>query len=1060
MLSTNDPGYRTTWFTALSFSALLIMALMAAITAHPAHAQESRTVTGTVVDAETGEDLPGVNVRVIDTTIGTTTDFEGTYEIEVPADADSLAFSFLGYAAEQVAIDDRSVIDVSLTPVALEAEGIVVTALGIERGERELGYSVQSIDGDALAEANVVDISGLLSGRVAGLDVKQAGSGPGGSSNLVLRGNQSLAQDNQALIVLDGIPINNSQFQPADRFGGFDFGDGVTNLDPNNIQSISVLKGASAAALYGTRGGSGAIEITTKRGADAEGVGISYRTKLSFESPTVWMDENFQNEFGRGTGGNLPTDADGTLFTPDGTESSYGPRMEGQDVRRFNGEVIPFEPQENNIRDFYDTGSTLTNSVAFASSGDMGTFRASYTNLRNRGLLPGHELDQNTFTLAASSDLTERLTVTGRATYLKRESFNRPVLADNPDNTVQGFLFMPRSVPLETLETFQAPDGEPIVWNNQVPGRRQNPFWTTNLNTNDDERDRLLGMLQVEYALTDWLDARIRGGQDVYSERRRWRRANNTVFEVGAAPSRARFEETSVQVEETNYDALLTASGAITNDLSGEFNVGASRFLQTITIDGFTGDGTDVPNLFIPGNAVDLQPFLSIQRRENQSVYGFATLNFREYAFLDVTARNDWSSTLPEGNRSFFYPSVSGSVLLDEAFNFEGSTLSMARLRASWAEAGRDAQPFQTNLTYQIGGGLGGSFGGQNYATVADVLPNENVRPEITTSVEVGSDLEFFSDRAQLSFTLYSQSTENQILNIPVSSGSGFTSQIINAGEVANQGIELTLGGTPLVSDDFRWDLTFNFAANESEVRDFPGEIETRILGTGRSGVQIIAREGEPFGQIIGETFARNDDGEILVGDDGIPLRGGRDVIGNSQPDWTGGINSMLQYRNVGLDVTVDMQQGGDIYSLSNVIAHNTGNHEATLEGREGGFVFEGVTEDGSPNDTAVDPESFWSDVAAFPEGGIDEYFVQDASYVRLRQVTLSYDVPTSLFGNLPVHGFRVSATGNNLFFLNRNTDGIDPTASSRGGSSFVQGLEYAAFPNTRSYGLTLHAQF
>jgi TonB-linked SusC/RagA family outer membrane protein len=1058
LMLTGQDRYR---ITSLLIAGIVAAGLLLPVTTQPVHAQDRTVVSGTVTDSETGETLPGVNVRVEDTGIGTATDVDGEYELSVPSDANVLLFSFIGYETERVSIDGRATIDVALTSVALEAEGVVVTALGIARAEQELGYSVQSIDGASIDELNTISVSGLLSGRIAGLSVTQAGSGPGGSSNLVLRGNTSLSQDNQALVVLDGIPINNSQFQPAGRFGGFDFGDGITNLDPNNIASITVLKGASAGALYGTRGGNGAIEITTKKGPDAPGLNVSYRGKFSFETPTVWVDENFQNQFGRGTGGMLPRDADGTAFTPDGAESSFGPRMDGQDVRRFNGEVIPFTPQEDNIRDFFDTGSTITNSVGVSSGSDIGTFRASYTNLRNRGILPNHELDQNTFSLAGTSDITDRLTVTGRATYLKRESFNRPVLTDNPDNTIQGFLFMPRSLPLGTLEDFRRPDNEPIVWNNQVPGRRQNPFWTVNLNTNDDERDRLLGFLQAEYALATWIDVRVRGGQDVYSELRRWRRANKTVFEVSTAPSRAKFNDTRVEVEETNYDALLTARSALTDELFGEINFGASRYLQNAKIEGFTGDGTSVPDLFTPFNAVDLQPQASITRREIQSLYGFASLIYRDYAFLDVTARNDWSSTLPEDNRSFFYPSVSGSLLLTEAFDIGGSTLSSARVRASFAESGRDAAPFQTLSTFAIGGGLGGSFSGQNFGTVADVLPNENVKPEITTSIEVGTDLQFFDDRARLSVTLFDQSTRNQIINIPVSSASGFGSQVINAGEVVNQGIELTIGATPYVSENARWDLSFNFAANDSEVREFPGDIETRLLSTGRSGVQIVAEEGEPFGQMIGETFARNENGDIIVGEDGIPLRGGRGVIGNTQPGWTGGITTNVQYRNIGLDAVIDMQQGGDIYSLSSVIAHGTGNHQATLEGREGGgLVFDGVTEDGSPNQTAVDPEVFWTNVAAFPEGGIDEFFVQDASYVRLGQFTLSYDLPTRLFQQAPVERLRLSLTGNNLFFFYRDTDGVDPTATNRSGSSFTQGLEYGAFPNTRSFGFTINAQF
>ena len=1042
---------------------LLFMVILLWVLASPPSAWAQQTITGTVIDAESEEGLPGVNITVVGSPVGTSTSADGSYELtNVPSEADSLAFSFIGYQTARVAIDGRPTIDVALQPKAIGAEGIVVTALGVTRAEDQLGYAVESVEAGQLEDLNAVNVGNTLAGRVAGLTVDQAGSGPGGSSRLILRGSSSLNKNNQALIVLDGIPINNTQFQPAGRFGGFDFGDGITNLDPNNIESASVLKGPSAAALYGTRGGNGVIEITTKKGqAQEEGIGVSYRSTLTVEEPTVWIDEEFQNTYGRGTGGTLPADANGQLFIPSGTETSFGPRMEGQSVRRFNGEIGPYSPQEDNVRDFYDTGTTLTNSVGFSGGNDNGTFRASYTNLRNRGLLPGHELDQNTFSLAATYDLNDRLTATGRATYLKRESFNRPVLADNPDNTVQSFLLMPRSVRLDDLRDFRTPDGQPNVWNNNVPGRKQNPFWTVNLNTNDDERDRLLGMLRAEYRITDWLSAQVRGGQDFYSETRQWRRATGTVFEVSTAPSRAKFEDTSLRVQETNYDALLTAEGELSSDFSAELNAGASRLLQNILLEGVTSDGASVPNLFTRTNALTNSPFVSETRREIQSAYGFGQLAFREYAFLDFTARNDWSSTLPEDNRSFFYPSVSGSFILTDAFESLGrSALSFAKLRASWAEAGSDASPYQIQQTFAIGGALGGSFGGQNYATVANELPNLDVEPEITTSIEVGTDLRFFNDRSRLSVTFYDQSTDNQIINIPVSAGSGFSSRVINAGEVTNTGIEITVGGTPIETNTLQWDLSFNFGANTSEVKSFPGDIDTRLLGTSRAGVQLIAEEGKEFGQLIGETFARNDNGEIIVDDNGIPQRGGRDVIGNVQPDWSGGLSSTVAYRGLALDVLIDTKQGGDIYSLSNATAHFTGNHKATLEGREDGFVFDGVNEDGSPNQTAVDPETFWTNVAAFPDGGIDEAFVYDASYIRLKQVTLSYQVPESLLQNAPLQSLRLAATGSNLFFFERHTDGFDPTAYSRGSSSFVQGLEYAAFPNTRSLGFSVQAQF
>ncbi len=644
--------------------------------------------------------------------------------------------------------------------------------------------------------------------------------------------------------------------------------------------------------------------------------------------------------------------------------------------------------------------------------------------------------------------------------YTKRETFNRPNLTDNPDNTVYGFLFMPRSIRLEDLQRFQSVTGQPIVWNNQVPGRRQNPYWTVNLNTNDDERDRLLGLVSAEYDFTDWLNVQARAATDLYTELRRFRRANNTVFEVGAAPSRALFQESRLRFEEINADVQARAAGELSSDFSGELSVGGSYRRRETTIEGFTGNGLSVPNFFVRTNAVSLAPFVDITDEEVQSLYAFGQLGFRDYAFLDLTARNDWSSTLPEDNWSFFYPSASLSFILSDVVEVDPRYLSFVKLRASLAQVGNDVAPYQLRPTLEIGGALGGSFGGQNYATVSDALANANLEPELTTSAEVGTDLRFLNDRLGLSLTYYTQNTRNQSLLIPISSASGFSSQAINTGEVVNQGVEVQLKGTLVVTENLQWDLQFNFAANSSEVKDFPGDLTTQILGTSRSGVQVIVEEGEPFGNIIGDTFLRDNSGQIVVDESGLPQTGERAVIGNYQPDWTGGFGSTLTYKGASLGLLFDVRQGGEIYSLSNVITHGNGNHNETLRGREDGFVVDGVTADGTPNDVRVTPQAYWSTVAAFPDGAIDEAFIYDASYIRLRELTLGYRVPTRLFGNIPVNRLEIVLTGRNLFFLERHTDGFDPSAYARTNASGVQGLEYAAFPNTRSLGVSLNLQF
>jgi len=1046
----------------------LLTVLLFGLGVQPAVAQV--TVEGTVTDAETDAPLPGVNVVQVGTERGATTDVNGTFQIDVLSENAELRFSFVGYQTKTVALDGRTELTVRLARATEELEGVVVTALGVEDEERSLGYSVDEVEAAEVDNVPRVSVAGALAGRVSGVQVSQAGSGTGGSSRIIVRGSNSIdpSKSNQALIVVDGIPINNSQIQQAGAFGGFDYGDGITNLNPADVESISVLKGPNAAALYGTRAANGAVAITTKKGGAEEGIGVSYQGSFSVESPTVWPDEEFQNVYGRGSQGQLClgsesecTTADGTPISDPSLERSFGPRMEGQEVQRFNGEVAPFSPQENNVKDFYERGSTVRNAVSLRGGVEDASVRASYTNLQSEGLLPGQEVDQNAFTLSGTANLTDRLSATGWGTYLKREAFNRPNLSDIPDNTVRNFLFMPRSVRLQDLKPFRTPNGQPVIWNNRVPDpEQQNPFWTVNLNTNTDERDRLIGYLTSTYEFTDWLSLQLRGGTDLYTGTRNWRRADNTLFEVGS-PGRAKFQETRVRVEEINYDALITAEGALTEAFSGELRLGGNRFIQNQRINGFQGSGTSVPNFFTEGNAVSSTPIEGVTRREIQSLYALGEIGYRDVAFLSVTGRNDWSSTLPEGERSFFYPSVSGSVILTDALNLDLSGLSYAKLRASWAQTGNDASPFQLDPTFELGGGLGGSFSGRTYATVGDVRPNAEVEPEITTSFEVGADLRLIDDRVTLEATYFTESTENQVVSIPLSSTSGFSSRVINVGEVQNYGIEGRIKGTIFATGTWRWDLSFNAATLNSEVTDFPGDITTQLLGSSRSGVQVVAEEGEPFGQIFGSQYKRNDDGEIVVDANGIPKPAEeRGVIGNYQPDWTGGLGTTLRWNNLRLQALVDVRQGGEIYSFSNVVAHQTGNHEATLRGREDGFVFDGVTESGSQNDVSVDPQTFWGDVAAPFGGGIDEEFVYDASYVRLREVSIAYDLPEGLVGATPVRSAQIRLTGENLFFFERHTDGFDPSAYARSGASGVQGIEYASFPNTRSFGVNVNLTF
>jgi TonB-linked SusC/RagA family outer membrane protein len=1031
---------------------------------------QSRMVSGTVVAAEDQARLPGVSILLKGSTLGTVTDVNGDFQLRVPAEGGTLVFSFVGYITQEVPLGTQSRVNITLSTDTKTLKEVVVTSLGIEREKESLGYAVQSVKGEDLTLAREVNVVNSLQGRVPGMQLSQSASGPGGSTRIVLRGANSLAgTDNNALIVVDGVPMDNSNNRTPGRFGGIDYGTGISLINPDDVERVDVLTGPNAAALYGERAASGVIMITTKKGNARKGLGVQFTSNATFERPLVLPD--FQNEYGQGVGGVLPTGADGVVNIPRNIESSWGPRMTGQQVRDWTGQVRPYEAQPDNIRDFFQTGQTYNNNLALNAGNEKATVRFSVGSMNNRGIMPNSSLDRLNFNVRSTAQLTKRLSIDVKANYIRQNSFNRPNLTDNPDNPVYGFLYMPRSIRLDDLRTFEDPNGNPVTWaatgvdpaNGFLTSRRQNPFWSVYKNTNEDLMNRIITFASVKYQFTDWLNLQLRGGTDYYNHRMEERTATRTLFE--SSRDRAKYVLTNHNVTETNLDFLLTFNKKIGETISISATGGGNMRISKFEEVGAQTAGLNVPNLFTIANGAAPVPLYGISERRVNSLYASGQVKYRNYLFLDLTARNDWASTLPRTNWSYFYPSASLSFVLTEALKLDQKIVSYGKLRASIAQVGGAAQPYQLALNY----GLGLPHAGQGVATIRTQLPNVDLKPQITQAIELGADVRFWEDRVGLDLTWYKKNTFNQIFQPPISATSGFTSTVINAGNVQNQGWEVALKLTPLnIENGLRWDVQVNYTRNRSKIVSTGAGIDNFFIGNDRN-VTVAASPDRPFGDFRGRGFQRDPEGRIIVDAQGLPLIATQDVvIGNYLPLWQGGLNNIVTWKGFRANVLIDTRQGGDILSLSNIFASENGNASQTLAGRAewyagtGGILVDGVVRnaDGSfaANTRFVDPEAYWRRIST-QNGAVAEAFVYSATFVKLREVTLGYTFTKQQLGKLPFTALNVSLVGRNLALLVSSLPGFDPDISSYNTSN-VQGIESAAFPSTRSFGINLSASF
>jgi TonB-linked SusC/RagA family outer membrane protein len=1043
---------------------------------------QSVTISGTVYDADTQSPLPGVSIVVKGSIGGTVSDAQGKYRIEIPQDG-ILIFSFIGATTQEISYTGQSTVDVSMQFNALELEGVTVTALGIKREKRVLGYSVSDIKSENIAGNGEVNPIASIAGKVAGVSITGTTAGPTGSTRVVIRGVRELQSNSQPLYVIDGVPAANGNVGSASQWGGFDLGDGLSDINPNDIESISVLKGSAAAALYGSRALNGVILITTKTGNAGKGLGIEFNSSLTIDQISTRLDKR-QKRYGQGNDGVFPTDP----IQSQNITSNWGPAFsDAETITQRDGSERPYKYNENNIQDFFELGKTFMNTISVTGGTETTNMRLSYSNITNADIIPKSGYDKDIFALRTTSNITKKLKADTKISYADERVRNRPALTDDVNNIGNGLLGLAANFDQEWLQTYQNPDGSYINYTGNV--YRANPYWTINKTRNKSAKERISGFINLNYEFNSMFSINLQGGTDFFSFKH-----ENFYDKFTPAVNDGAFYNSDMNVKETNFQGMFNFKKDLNESLKFAAMVGGNIMKYKSY-----GNNINATQIIQPGtanlvnfNEILVQPFND--RKEIQSFFANLNFGFKEFLFLNLQGRNDWASTLSQQNNSFFYPSADVSFVITDAFDFKSEVLSFAKLRTSWGQVGNDFQPYQTGFAYSL---TGRSFAGQPMGEIlGTTIPNPDLRPQIKTSFEIGTDLRLLNDKIGLDFTYYDEVTDDVLLNITVPQTTGFNTAALNAAKLRNKGVEILLNTTPIeIPNKFRWDLSFNFAKNINEVVELNESLKTFTVAEARwAGATIIAEKGKPFGTIMGNDFLRDASGNrVFNSSNGEPLPTPKPVaIGNTMPDWTGGIINTITYKGFELKAALDIRVGGDIFSMTNMTMHMNGSHANTEAGRESwnqyqqerraaqlaaeavnetanvdtpgdpyyvprdnrGFIGEGVNESGEVNEIPISPATYWQSIG----NNIPQPFIYDASYIKLRDLGLTYSLPSTLIKSTPFKSVSISIIGRNLFILYKNTPNIDPESNYN--VSNGQGFEYGSLPGRRRYGFNLVVKF
>ncbi len=1019
---------------------LLVLTLfLCTLLVNLSYAQEM-TVTGKV-NEEGGSEVAGVNVVLKGTNRGTTTNDKGEFSIQAEK-GKVLIFSFIGYNSKEVTVN-ASILDVALTPEATALNEVVVTALGIKKEKKALGYAVSEIKGEELTVARTPNMANSLAGKVAGLNITGTATGPAGSTRITLRGNGSISGNNQPLIVVDGIPINNENLGQAGMWGGADQGDGISSLNPDEIENISVLKGATAAALYGSRASNGAILVTTKGGKMEKGIGLEVNSNYLAEDLLIKDFKDYQYEYGMGNNGLKPTTVNEAL-----TSNSWGAKLDGSNVIQFDGVSRPYSAQRDNLSKFYQIGSTFTNSVAFSGAAATSTYRFSMNNMDNKGVMPNNTLHRNNFALNVNSNLGKKLSILTNIKYVYEKTKNRPRLSDSPGNANYAIYSLASSMDVETFkDTKYDAAGNEKVWSDNV--YVTNPYFAAYDFQNNDQKNRVIGAIEPKFDILDWLFVKGRLGIDYFNYRYRAIEPYGTAYKVlGSYTSNQR------EFMERNMDLMVGIDKKFGDKIGFNLLVGGNQMRNVNRLTNLGGNNFNIPFFYDISNIDPAARSSSenyIERRIN-SLYGSGEFSFNNYLFVTATARNDWFSTLASGYNSILYPSFGASFVVSEAIQMPAA-VNYFKVRSSWAQAGGATDPYKLLLTYA----LSGAHNGAPLAQINNTeIPNSLLQPLTSTTFEAGLEARLFNNRVSADIAFYTRKTTNDIVNATVSYTSGYNAAVFNVGEISNKGIELLLNVEALRKNSFSWNASFNMAYNKSEVINLYNDLQTLRVDENRTRTAYVHQDvGLPYSQVKGFDFKRDDQGRVVYDAQGYPLQGNLMSYGSGVSPWTLGFTNSFRYKGVGLSFLVDGKFGGKIFSGTNALGYRRGNLKETLPGRDGGLIGDGVNENGEANTVRVEAQPYYDRIA----NNIATPFVYSSDFIKLRQVIIDYAIPSKYLGSKsPFKAISVSLTGRNLWIIHKKTPNIDPESNYN--SSNAQGLEFYSAPPTRSMGVNLNLKF
>ncbi len=1040
---------------------------------------QTREITGSVISAEDDQPVIGASVIVKGTTTGTVTDYDGKFSLSVPSAAKTLVISYIGMAAQEVAIAPN--VRVLLKADTQNLDEVVVTALGISREKKALGYAVSEVKGDEMLKARggVSNPINALQGKVAGLQIQGGAGSMGGSSKVIIRGVKSISGNNQPLFVIDGVPIEGTDFNSTDAArgaGGYDYGNLIQDLNPDDIENISVLKGPNASALYGSRATNGVVMITTKKGKKGEGYGVTFNSSLGFE--VVNKMPKMQKLYGGGYDFEEVTINGKDYLYPDyATDESWGPRYEGQEILSWhdlakweaggkvgNPTTSKWQTPANDIDSFFETGVVYTNNVSVAQATDRASARISYTNSDLKGYMPNSSLKKNIFNASATTTSADkRLELFTNVTYFNSAAKGRSETGYGDNNVMQKFIqWGHRELDMkDSKDLYLMPDGTQATWNRSgwddpTPAYSNNPYWSRYMNYQNDSRNRVYGNVGMSYKITDFLKFQYKANLDFFVDKQYERNAVNSQ-------EQSRYKEMSRQQAELNHEFLLSFNKNIT-DFSFNANLGSNLMNRRYEyVFGETDGGLAIPEFYNLKNSVNPSKSENYLRKKSiNSIFASGTVGYKSMLYLDLSLRNDWSSTLPDGNNSYLYPSVTGSFIFSELVKDQMPWMNFGKVRVGFAQVGNDTDPYQVLDTYSQYTNITTTPG----YVLANTLKNSNLKPESTNSYEAGLEMSFFNNRLGFEATYYSSETKNQIIPLSITGTSGYLYKVVNTGLMTNKGLELSIHGTPVQVGDFSWESSLVLASNKNQVKKLLEDVSYYKISTAPFKVEIGAMEGEEYGVIMGTDFVYDNKGNKVINEDGTyAATDGNVNIGSIYPDFTGGWTNTFRFKNLDLSVLLDFSKGGHYFSTSymwgmysGMLEESAAINENGVNIREaiedgGGVLHQGVLADGTPNTTRVGAEDFGSEHYNGPAA----MNIFKSDYIKLREINVGYNFPMK--SNYFVKSLRLAAYGRNLGVWGPDVKHFDPEMAITS-SGNVQGIEGGALPSVANFGVNVSVKF